>query len=147
MTGHTCKHPILELGEMVACKVAADETQRHKADSEWHDGIVVGAETRNTEFLIVVGTVRFETPYQHVKSVTKERAYQPEVKIDYERYLVDGASTSDPMGIPQEGPDGGVFGNNDPALAKPYYQRSFIITKEDGDKYGFSEVCPGYTWL
>ena len=45
MTGHACRHPILDVGEIATFNVAMDKGDRHKADSDWHDGVFLGVQT------------------------------------------------------------------------------------------------------
>ena len=112
MTGHVCRHPVLEIGETVMFKVVMDKTHRHKADTDWCEGIFLGVETCNTQFLIMSRNGLFKTSHHNVKRVVKERSDQydliKDMNMDYSMYLKDGASTSDPVGNPQAEPSGGA---------------------------------------
>ena len=39
MTGHVCRHPKLDIWETVMFMVVMDKTHRHKADTDWCEGL------------------------------------------------------------------------------------------------------------
>ena len=52
ITAHKCKHFIIGFGEVVDYKLEYDKGDRHKADSDVHQGIFLGYAWRSTEYRI-----------------------------------------------------------------------------------------------
>ena len=50
ITGHECKHPIIEIAEVVMFRTQVDKTNMHKADGGWVEGYFLGIEARSTHF-------------------------------------------------------------------------------------------------
>ena len=53
MTGHRCKTQAIGFGEAVQFMFTTDKNDRHKAESEWSNGIFVGTIATSNAFSIV----------------------------------------------------------------------------------------------
>ena len=73
ITSHTCKVAQVGFAEVVDFKLETDKNNRHKADSEFIEGVVLGYAWRSTEYLVAVG----DTIYQcrTIKRRADEVAY------------------------------------------------------------------------
>ena len=151
MAGHACRHSILEVGETATFKVAMGKSDRHKADSDWHDGTFLGVQTRSTEFIIEIDQGLYRTSHHNVRRVVKEKAFQNKcldsMTFRVENIFSKGASTSSPGTSAQAPVQGGGSGGRGDEGKKGYIQRSFRITEADGRKYGHTPGCPGCTWI
>ena len=55
ITSHTCKVAQVGFAEVVDFKLETDKNNRHKADSEFIEGVFLGYAWRSTEYLVAVG--------------------------------------------------------------------------------------------
>ena len=46
LTGHGCKHPVLRIGEVVACRLVVDTARGHTADGDLQEGVCLLAWTQ-----------------------------------------------------------------------------------------------------
>ena len=91
VTGHKCKHPILEIVEYVLFRTAVDKNERHKADEYWYEGVFLGVET---------STKLYKCSHHNVKRNPEEHAYMDRCMNDIKTTIWDyqqaGASTNSP---------------------------------------------------
>ena len=52
ITHHKWRNPMISFGEVVIFKLATDKGKRHKLESEWSRGILVGMSGRTTEMIV-----------------------------------------------------------------------------------------------
>ena len=52
ITSHKWHNPMISFGEVVMFKLATDKGNRHKLDSEWGRGILVGMSGRTIEMIV-----------------------------------------------------------------------------------------------
>ena len=87
---------MVSFGEVVMYKLATEKTRRHKLDSEWDRGIIVGMSGRTTDMLVANSENVFKC--RTVRRVPKEHMADPEclekVKVSVADYFKRGARTT-----------------------------------------------------
>ena len=87
---------MVSFGEVVMCKLATDKTRRHKLESEWDRGIVVGMSGRSREMLIATDEDVFKC--RTVRRVPREHMADPtcldQIEVSVTEYLKRGARTT-----------------------------------------------------
>ena len=152
MTGHRCKHPVMEVGETLMFRTAVNKTSRHKADEYWHEGMLLGMDSATTGFILLSGGALYKCAHQNTRKVTSDRAYSPDnlnkLSVTFKHFIDTGASTSSPgvrpSGEIREGAGGRLQGGPD---GRRYAPRDFKITQERCEKYGYTIRCDGCTWM
>ena len=149
MTKHRCNHQAIAFGEKVQFKLATDKNNRHKASSEWMNGVMVGIITRSTEFIIMNENGLYKCT--RVQKAPNDIAYDSNcteyAKFTYEQYVNAGAKTSG-VRVRLANPDEQLV----PAAGLPTSGGGFVprrarLAKPDFMEHGYTIGCPGCAWI
>ena len=144
ITHHKRKNPMVSFGEVVMFKLATDKAKRHKLDTEWDRGILIGISGRSTEMIVANqdGVYKCRT----IRRVPKENMADPnclsKIKIRVASYIKSGAKTSvhkprvvEPM---PEAPNVREMETR----WKEIVPRRVNLRKQDFLKFGYAAGCP-----
>ena len=140
MTGHRAKREAPGFGEIVKFRLAPEKSIRHKAESEWMEGMFVGVISRTTEYILMCQGQLFKT--SNIKRACAGNQYDKEcltwATIDISELVNKGAATrtsSRPANDMRRSPDT-VPGD------KEYIPRKFRINDDHLKRYGYTVGCP-----
>ena len=151
ITKHRCKHLIVGFGESVLWQQIPVKTARDKLEGDWRDGVFLGVIWRTTEYL--VGTADGIFKCRTIKTKVAGNSYDPDciddIATSYNEYVLGGAKSqgararfADPGASPGAGSHPQVIRAGNEFVPRRVYLKPF-----DFNKYGFTEGCPGCTWL
>ena len=148
-TSHKCKHSIVGFGESVQWQQIQDKNARGKVNGDWRDGVFLGVIWRTTEFII--GTADGVFKCRTIKQRVAENAYDPKcleyIKVSYADYVLSGAKSQGArvryadLAVEPPAREPAVRSGNE------FVPRRIYLKPADFDKFGFTEGCPGCTWL